>query len=89
MQAQALQSYEGYIRDGLVYPVGELPPFKNDRRVYILIPNEPEPTISASDKEKRLARLAKLHQSIENSMDEELNYIPRSAEMRTPIDLSE
>ena len=87
MQAQA---YEGYFDKGNFFTAGRTIRLPENRRVFVTVLDEPAKSKSKTDEqERRLAWLKRLDELTELSMDEELIYIPRSQEMRPPLNLSD
>ena len=91
-----VQAYEGYFENGRFYPTGQKISLPERQRAFVTILDEPARAASmpdtkdyANDQELRMAWLERLDKLITLSADEELIYIPRSTQMRAPVDLSE
>ena len=88
MQEQ-LRSYEGYFENGSFFTAGQTIRLPEKMRVIVTISDEPIKTIIHPDEtERRKVWLKELDEAIKASADEELIYIPRSKEMKPPLDFS-
>lgn len=85
---QQVRAYDGYFENGSFFSAGKAVRLPERKRVVINVFSE---TVKAKpdDYEKRMAWLARLDAAIKDSADEELIYIPRSKEMRPPLDFSD
>jgi hypothetical protein len=86
MQAQV---YEGYFENGSFLAAGQTIHIPERKMVYITILGEPTEVVTeSSDYERRMDWLKRLDEAIRLSADEELQYIPRSQQMRPPVDFA-
>ncbi len=88
MQAQA---YEGYFENGNFFTAGRTIELPENKRVIITVLDEPVVKIQAKcdEQERCLTWLKRLDDAIKESSDEELVYISRSQEMRSPHGLTD
>ena len=80
-----VQAFEGYWENGSFYSLGQPILITGRQRAILTLLNEPVREIQAIPNESRIVWLNRLNEAIENSMDEELPDIPRSREMRPPV----
>ena len=83
-----MQEYEGYFENGRFTPIGKSVNIRGRRRVVLKVFDEPSQPPD-TEQELRAAWLKRLDTAISLSLDEELIVIPRSAQMREPIDLTD
>jgi hypothetical protein len=85
---QNIQTYDGYFENGSFFAAGRAIRLPDKKRVVINIFNEPVKT-KPDDYAQRMAWLKRLEELTALSADEEFVYIPRSKEMRPPLDFSD
>ena len=89
MQEQ-LRSYEGYFENGSFFTAGQTIRLPEKMRVIVTISGEPIKTMIQPDEtERRKAWLKELDEAKKEAAGEEFIYIPRSKEMRPPINFSD
>jgi len=91
MQAQA---YQGYLENGFFHTAGKTIKLPERKNMFVTIleeANEEEVSEESKDNEHelRLAWLLKLETAIDLALTEDFPLIPRSTEMREPINLAD
>ena len=85
---QNIQTYDGYFENGSFFAAGRAIRLPDKKRVVINVFDESVKT-KPDDYEQRIAWLERLNVAAQEAADEEFVYIPRSKEMRPPLDFSD
>jgi len=88
-----MRTIEGYLEKGRFYPIVRSAEIKGRRRVLVTVLNDNTSQMleksNANNEKARKAWLKYLNEAIASAQDEEFPEIPRSKEMRLPVNLSD